>query len=919
MIAQLQKICCLIGIAMAIVLGSASLTTAQTIRNGNFDENTDWWFSFGDFNVRHIATGYESGPACEITDRTQFWQGPGQDIRGFLEPGKDYHIQGFIKPTGGASGLMRIGVYQTDDRGDLLFEVGEAFCPAGQWTKIQGGFTYDPEGEVEQHILVFNNARTDLQHFDFILDSVSVTENNWRDAANARIEEIRKRDVELSFVRSNGFPAPDLSVSVSQVSHAFPFGSTLNDVFREDEAYRDFFTEHFNSATIEWFSQWKPVEGVQGVEDYTIADASVAFCQENAIRLKAHALYWGNPDFRPQWLDDIGAGELFQEMNQRVNNAASRYKSKVIGWDVNNEMLNFDFFQEQLGQDIRVWMFQRAREIDPQAKLFVNEFGIANSEAKAIRYRQLVDSLLQGGAEIDCVGFQAHISGMASPKGLEITMDQFRDSGLGVWFTEFDTVHSNPQRRAQSLEDFYRYTFSRPETEGITMWGFWAGSHWRGPDASIVDQNWNINAAGQRYLALRDEWSTEAEGSGGGSGQFEFRGFMGSYLVETSDPAGIVNYHLVPVEQGQGAAQATLVANPFNESLSIYGTPGDDVFEFDSATPDIVLINGSATKIDQVDATDVRFVGLGGNDRVDIKAPEATQNLLVNENRMILRDPAMTVRFQDLDLVSVNAARVENTITVTDSASDDVFESFPQTSTMTSANTKLIVNGFGTVVAHSSFGNDQAKIFDGPTIDQFTSDLNVVNVKSGNLTRHTVGFSQNVIESSVGLDRIVLRVESEEKSIDVSPMSIAINIEGQPSSKEFLFNGFLQATFVVDEENSETINLIGGEEDETIRIAPNGSVFYGSGFRHVFDRDFRSFESLVDSPGEDRLIFRDMPASETLSVNGDTCSIQGDNLSLSFEFLDVIYAFSNAGGNDSATTSNPAAQIFLFGNWNSGQ
>ena len=920
MFTQLEKICCLIGIATAIVLASSSFATAQTIRNGEFDQNSDWWFPFGDFNVERTTTGFESVGGCAVTNRTAFWQGAGQEMMGSLEPGKDYHIEGYVRPAPGQSGTMRIGMYQTDDRGDLLFEIGDAVCLPDQWTRIQGGFTYDPQGDVEQLILVFNNSRTDLQHFDYILDSVKVTENDWRDEANDRIEQIRKRDVALSFVRSNGQPATDLSISASQVSHAFPFGCTLNDAFINNETYRDFFREHFNFATIEWFSQWKPTEKTQGVEDYTIADASVEFCQQNGIRVKAHALFWGNPDYRPSWLDQLGDGQLLGEMEERVTNAVSRFKSKAIGWDVNNEMLNFEYFQGRLGQDIRTWAFQRAREIDPQAKLFVNEFGIINYEAKARRYRELVDSLLANGAPVDGIGFQSHLDGMASPKGLEIAMDQFQDSGLGIWFTEYDTSHSNPNRRARALEDFYRYTFSRPETKGITMWGFWAGTHWRGADASIVDLDWTLNAAGQRYVDLRNEWSTDVEGSSGGSGQFAFRGFMGSYLVETTDAAGIANYHIVPVDQGEGVATATLVANPFNKSLSIYGTPEDDVFEFDSANPDVVMINGSATKIDlPVDATDIRFVGLSGNDRVDIKAPAEPQFLLVNENRLIVRDPALTVRFQDMETISVIAESVDSRITVTDSAADDVFESFENSSTMTSANTEVVVSGFGMVNAHSNFGNDVARIFDSPSIDKFTTDLHSVNVVTENATRQTVGFSQNLIESSIGLDTLLIQVGDEEKSIDVSPLLIAVNADEEQTGDQFEFSGFLQATFIVDEENSETINIVGNEEDETIRIAPNGSLYFGSGFRYVFDKDFRSFESSTDSPGEDRLVFRDTPGNETLSVAGNQCTIEGSSGSHSFQFLDAIFAFSREGGTDTATTSNPVANVRLFGDWNANQ
>ena len=45
------------------------------------------------------------------------------------------------------------------------------------------------------------------------------------------------------------------------------------------------------------------------------------------------------------------------------------------------------------------------------------------------------------------------------------------------------------------------------------MWGFWAGSLWRGEDAAIVDLDWSLNAAGRRYETLMRRWTTTTVGT----------------------------------------------------------------------------------------------------------------------------------------------------------------------------------------------------------------------------------------------------------------------------------------------------------------------------------------------------------------------------------------------------------------------
>ena len=49
----------------------------------------------------------------------------------------------------------------------------------------------------------------------------------------------------------------------------------------------------------------------------------------------------------------------------------------MLHWDINNEMLHGNFFTEKTGQqDIRIKMFQRAQELDPEALRFINDFNV---------------------------------------------------------------------------------------------------------------------------------------------------------------------------------------------------------------------------------------------------------------------------------------------------------------------------------------------------------------------------------------------------------------------------------------------------------------------------------------------------------------------------------------------------------------
>jgi hypothetical protein len=90
------------------------------------------------------------------------------------------------------------------------------------------------------------------------------------------------------------------------------------------------------------------------------------------------------------------------------------------------------------------------------------------------------------------------------------------------------------------------------------MWGFWAGSHWQGPDAAIVDLDWTVNAAGQRYQALRSEWTTAADGSTNANGEFDFRGFHGTYDITLTPPGGTPVTEQFVLSPGSGIEVVTI-------------------------------------------------------------------------------------------------------------------------------------------------------------------------------------------------------------------------------------------------------------------------------------------------------------------------------------------------------------------------
>jgi GH35 family endo-1,4-beta-xylanase len=386
--------------------------------------------------------------------------------------------------------------------------------------------------------------------------------------ADKRIEQVRKRDLELRVVDAAGQPVAGATVELRQTRSAFGFGSAIRpwDWPFLDEQYQATFKRLFEWGIDEGALNWLATEEVQGQDNYYVADRVVEWAQANGIKLHGPPLFWAN-DLAP-WQAELRGEDLKAAMLRRIESAVPRYRGKLEFWDVENELLHFDFFPEQLGPEIRAWMFKEVRKRDPKVKLMVNEYDIIEGYEpdNVERYKEIIRGLLAQGAEIDTIGVQGHFveDKYVDPVEVYRRLDSLAELGIPIWITEFDFGTDDEALRADGLEALYRAAFSHPMVEGVIMWGFYENAHWRpqylpqyGP-AHIVDADWGLNAAGERYVALRAAWTTAARLASDAEGRAAARGFLGSYEVTVTPQGGAPQRFAVELAKGEGPQQATL-------------------------------------------------------------------------------------------------------------------------------------------------------------------------------------------------------------------------------------------------------------------------------------------------------------------------------------------------------------------------
>jgi endo-1,4-beta-xylanase len=131
-------------------------------------------------------------------------------------------------------------------------------------------------------------------------------------------------------------------------------------------------------------------------------------------------------------------------MREHIHTVVGRYKGRIAGWDVVNEALNEDGTLRQspwlkiIGEDYLAKAFEFAREADPKAELYYNDYSLEN-EAKRNGGVELIRRLKAQGVPVVAVGLQCH-NKMDTPsiEQEDATIAAFAKLGVKVNVTELD-------------------------------------------------------------------------------------------------------------------------------------------------------------------------------------------------------------------------------------------------------------------------------------------------------------------------------------------------------------------------------------------------------------------------------------------------------------------------------------------------
>ncbi|SDK55069.1 endo-1,4-beta-xylanase [Natronorubrum texcoconense] len=247
----------------------------------------------------------------------------------------------------------------------------------------------------------------------------------------------------------------------------FTIGTAIDpDSLRRDPSYWKTASSEFNAVTPENALKMGPLRPSRHTYDFRDADAVVNFGRENDMTVRGHTLVWHNQ--KPEWFQawDYTDEQLRQFLREHIHTVVGRYRETVDAWDVVNEAVADDgsmrrtVWSDALGEDYLEEAFTWAREVNPDADLYYNDYGADEINEKSDAIYDLLEGLLERDVPIDGVGLQLHALGdHPDPDSIAENIERFRDLGLEVQITEMDVAFHADDVPADALEiqaDYYR-------------------------------------------------------------------------------------------------------------------------------------------------------------------------------------------------------------------------------------------------------------------------------------------------------------------------------------------------------------------------------------------------------------------------------------------------------------------------------
>lgn len=490
-----------------------------------FEISDHTFWTTGNCSKKFPAPNPHSGDKClSVTNRTCDWEGIETDLKNedkdidLIGYGAVYEAEAWVRldntEAGNADFCMQICVadkiYTTSDE---FLNVGAKTVRNGEWAQIKGLFSTVGISSTARVTLRIGAYGGSKNTYNFSVDDVIVRKSdqdvqgwskredfkNNMDNNNGSLKDAYRNDFMLGAARSSDW-------------------GKLSDA--EDELIK----KHFDIITLTNAMKPDALSTHEGRYMWGRADYIVNKSLKNHVKVHGHVLAWHQQT--PQWIWDklntASKKESLDCLRTYITDVMTHYNGKCYSWDVVNEAIKdgltstesiSDILRDSprdsqwrtaLGDDWVYEAFLIAKDIDPDAVLYYNDYGVEDpikTEAVYTLVKDVNDKYKKDNKTndnlIDGIGVQGHFNMGTNINMVRNMLEKFKELGVKVSISEMDIAYygaeldpdgtlkeedeiKQAQKYAQLMQLFKEYGQSSESKliERVSFWGTDDNTSW---------------------------------------------------------------------------------------------------------------------------------------------------------------------------------------------------------------------------------------------------------------------------------------------------------------------------------------------------------------------------------------------------------------------------------------------------------
>jgi endo-1,4-beta-xylanase len=275
----------------------------------------------------------------------------------------------------------------------------------------------------------------------------------------------------------------------------FKLGTAVSLNFFSDPVYAEI---NAGGEVAYWTPEnaFKPseIQPIEGVFNFAEIDSLAELAKRHGIELRGHTLIYSKS--LPKWMEDLPTAteadirRVQEVLEAHVTAAVTHGKSLGIKvYDVVNEAVagfgnnahvdTDNVFYRALGEKYIDIVFWAARRADPEAKLYLNDFGLETHKQREDQEFGIAERMINRGTPIDGIGVQGHVQQLPrdkiKPEVLQAMAKRAQALGLELAITELDITGDDADDQRDQYASTFKTALQLANCTSITTWGLHDG------------------------------------------------------------------------------------------------------------------------------------------------------------------------------------------------------------------------------------------------------------------------------------------------------------------------------------------------------------------------------------------------------------------------------------------------------------